>query len=148
MTVYALYVRKFYRYQLFVEFQNIYIYKSKSDHFQFGLVFIKKIIKLNFFLKNQNQFKLTGFGSVRFFGQKQIQTDLTRFWMSFSLVWLGFFGLTQFWLSFFRFEFGLWLIKSKSNRTGRFFKNFNLFNQFFFTVRFFQLFFFRFSRFN
>jgi hypothetical protein len=36
------------------------------------------------------------------------------------------------------------LIKSKPNRTGRFFQNFN---RFFFTVRFFQLFF-LFSRFN
>jgi len=36
---------------------------TKSDNFQFGLVFIKKIIRPNFF-KNRNWFKPTGFGSV------------------------------------------------------------------------------------
>jgi hypothetical protein len=55
----------------------------------FGLVFIKKkVIKLKFFLKkNQNRFKLTGFGSVRFFGQKPVQTGLA--WFFFCSVWVG-----------------------------------------------------------
>jgi hypothetical protein len=44
--------------------------------------------------------------------------------------------------------FSFLLIKSKPNRTGRFFQKFNRFNRFFFSVQFFQLFFFRFSRFN
>jgi hypothetical protein len=42
-----------------------------------------------FFLKNQNQVKPTGFGSVRsvFLGQKPVQTGLARFFR----FWLGFF---------------------------------------------------------
>ena len=41
----------------------------RGDHFQFGLVFIKKITKLNLKKKNQNQTE-TGFGSVWFFRKK------------------------------------------------------------------------------
>jgi hypothetical protein len=35
-----------------------------GDDFRFGSVFIKKSNKTEFFKKNQNQFKPTGFGSV------------------------------------------------------------------------------------
>jgi len=114
----------------------IYI-DSRGDHFPFGLVFIKKSNQPEFFLKNQNRFKPTSFGSLwfGFFGQKP--------------VWLGF-GL--FWLSFFRFGFGLVrffgfrLIKSKPNRSV-FFKILIGLIDFFFMVRFLQLFFFQFSQF-
>ena len=99
--------------------------------------------------------------SVRFFREKLVQTGSTRFFQfgsvlarfSHFLVWLGFSGLVRFFFWFFfqfgfgsvQFSFfGFLLIKSKPNRTGRFFQNFN---RFFFTVRFFQLFF-LFSRFN
>ena len=43
---------------------------------------------------------------------------------------------------------GFRFLKPKPNRTEFFFKNFNRFNRFFFTVRFFWLFLSRFSRFN
>jgi len=121
------------------------IIESRGDHFRFGSVFIKK--KPNRIKKkNRNRFKLTGFGSVRFFGQKPVQTGLAQFF-KFDSVFSGlarfFSGLARF---FFRFLF-VWvrfsffsfrLIKLKPNRTGRFFQNFN---RFFFMVRFFQLFF-------
>ena len=103
----------------------------RGDHFQFGLVFIKK--KSNqtefFFLKTETE-------------PKPVQTD--RFWFGyfriktgFFLVWLGFFQFFSGWIQFGFFDFRL--IKLKSNRTGWFFLNFNRFNQFFFTVWFFQL---------
>jgi hypothetical protein len=50
---------------------------------------LKKVIKLNFFKKNQNQFKPTGFGSV--LGKKPVQTGLARFFW-FDSVFPGFFG--------------------------------------------------------
>jgi hypothetical protein len=55
--------------------------RNRNNYFLFGLVFIKKIIKLNFFLNNQNRFKPTDFGSVQFcfLEQKLVQTGLTRF---------------------------------------------------------------------
>ena len=65
---------------------------------------LKKIIKLKNNLKkkpkpNRNRFKPTGFGSVRFLGQKPVQTGLARFFR----FWLGFliFGLGL--IRFFRF---------------------------------------------
>jgi len=51
-------------------------------------LYIKKVTKPNFFLKNKNRLKLAGFGSVRFFEH------------DFGLVFLVGLG-------FFRFEFGL-----------------------------------------
>ena len=90
----------------------------------FGLIrfLYKKVTKPNFFLKKP----------------KSVQTD--RFW--FGSVFSGFFYLARFFSVWVRFGFfGFRLIKPKSNRTGRFFQNFNWFHQFFFTVRFFQLFF-------
>jgi len=45
-----------------------------DDYFLFDLVFIKKIIKLVFYLK-----KPTGFGSVQLFKKKPVQTGLARF---------------------------------------------------------------------
>jgi hypothetical protein len=74
-----------------------------------------------------------GFGSIRFLGQKLVQTGLTRFfrfgsvWLSFlgfGSVFSGFSGLARFFpVFFFRFGFGsvqffgFRLIKSKPNRT-------------------------------
>jgi hypothetical protein len=67
----------------------------------FSLIwFLLKIIINQIFLKkkpkpNLNRFKPTGFGSVRFFEQKPIQTglarffSLARFWLDFFPVWLG-----------------------------------------------------------
>ena len=105
---------------------------------QFGSVFIKKSNQTEFFKKkkkpkpNRNQFKPTGFGSVRFgfLEKKPVQTGLARFFPVFFPVRFGFSGSM--------------LKKPKPNRTGRFFQNFNRFNRFFFTVRFFRLFFFGF----
>jgi hypothetical protein len=50
-----------------------------------------------FFKKNQNRFKPTGFGSVRFgfLEQKPVQTGLAQFWLGFfrfGSVFSGFFG--------------------------------------------------------
>jgi hypothetical protein len=60
---------------------------------------LKKITKLNFFKKkkNQNRFKPTGFGSVRFsfLGQKPVQLGFSWFGSVFSVFcrfWLGFFS--------------------------------------------------------
>ena len=75
--------------------------------------------------------------SVRFgfLGQKPVL-------LGFS-VWLVFFRFGSVFLVWIRFGFfSFRLIKPKQNRTGRFFKNFNRFNRFFFTVWFFRLFFF------
>jgi hypothetical protein len=82
------------------------------------LVFIKtksNQIKIIFFKKNQNRFKPTGFGSVRFgfLEQKPVQTGLVWFFF----VWLGFgsiffqFSLVlarfgSFFFCFFQFGFG------------------------------------------
>jgi hypothetical protein len=97
------------------------------DYFLFGLVFIlKKVIKLIFFIKKRNRFKLTGFCSVRFFRTKTGSSWFGSVFSWFGLVWVrfGFFGFR--------------LIKPKSNRTGQFFQNFN---QSCFTIQFFKLFF-------
>jgi hypothetical protein len=67
--------------------------KTRSDHFLFGSVFIKKkVTKLNL-KKNKTKTKtslnrpvLVRFG---FLGKKPVQTG-------FGLVWLGFFGLAWF----------------------------------------------------
>ena len=98
------------------------------DYFLFGLVFIKKNnqIKIFFFKKTK-----TGSNrpvSVRFFGQKPVQTGLAWFFQ-FCSVFFRFFSV---WIRFGFFSFRL--IKPKPNRTGWFFQNFN---RFFFTVRFF-----------
>ena len=58
---------------------NIFI---RIDYFLFGLIFIKKIIKLKF-KKKRNRFKLTDFDSVWFFRTKSVQTCFFRFWFSF-----------------------------------------------------------------
>jgi len=67
--------------------------------FIFGSVWFlsKKVTELNFFKKNQNWFKPTGFDSVRlcFLEQKPVQTGfgsvrLVFFWFgSIFLIWLG-----------------------------------------------------------
>jgi len=92
---------------------------SRDDYFLFGSVFIKKNNQTEFFKKkpkpNRNRFKPTGFGSVRFFGQKPAQTGLARFFR-FGSVFFVRFGF-----------FGFRLIKPKPNRTGRLFQNFNRF---------------------
>jgi hypothetical protein len=50
---------------------------SRGDHFQFGLIFIKKNNQTEIKKKeNRNRFKPTSFSSVRFFRTK---TGLTRF---------------------------------------------------------------------
>jgi hypothetical protein len=73
----------------------------------FSLIwFLLKIIINQIFFKkkpkpNLNRFKPTGFGSVRFFKQKPVQTGLARF---FSLAL--FFGLARFFSGLARFEFG------------------------------------------
>ena len=105
---------------------------SRGDHFQFGLIFIKKNNQTEIKKKeNRNRFKPTSFSSVRFFRTK---TGLTRFfrfqlgffWFGYVFfpVWLGFFQFfsVQVWFGFFGFR----LIKPKPNRSV------------FFTVRFFQ----------
>jgi hypothetical protein len=105
----------------------------------FSSVFIKKSNKTSFLKKKT---KPTGFGS-----------DISeQIWLDFFSIWLSFFrfgsvsGLAQFFPIWVRFGFfSFRLIKPKANRTDRFFKNFNRFNQFFFTVWFFQLFCFWFS---
>ena len=132
---------------------DFFFSKSRSDYFLFGLVFIKKITKLKFKKKkNQNRVKPTGFGSVRFFRAKtgsnqfasvfsgfgsvfrfgSVFSVLARFFLvlaQFSRFWLGFSGLARFFCRFFSVlvRFGFLLIKPKPNRTGRFFQNFNRF---------------------
>jgi len=94
---------------------------TRSDHFRFNLVLIKKT-KLNFFLKKtktgSNQPVSVRFG---FFRTKPVQTDLAWFWLDyfgFGLVfpvWLGFF-LVFFGLGSVRFFwFQAYKIKTKSN---------------------------------
>jgi len=108
-------------------FSSFFFYKTENVLFFVG-VFIfgsvrflsKKITKPNFFLKNRNRFKPTGFGSVRFCRAK---TGSNRFCSVF-------FGSGSVFL--------VPDLKNR-NRTGWFFQNFNWF---FFTVRFFRLFFF------
>jgi len=86
-----------------------------------------------FFLKNRNQFKPTGFGSVRFF---RIKTGLNYFGLVFSILarffpvlawfWLGFSILARFFSGFFlgsvRFGFFSFFKIIEPNRTGWFFK--------------------------
>jgi hypothetical protein len=107
---------------------------SRGNYF-FGLVFIKKIIKLNLFLKKtettSNRPVL-----VLFFRTK---TGSNRFGSVF-LFWLGFFsGLGS--VRFFWFQ----AYKTETNRTDQFFQNFNWFNQFFSRFGFFGFFFLVFS---
>jgi len=72
----------------------------RDDHFLFGLIFIKKITKPNFFLK---KLKPVQTGRFRFssvvLGQKPVQTGFTWFWpgfFRFDLVFFWFF----FWFGF------------------------------------------------
>jgi hypothetical protein len=58
-----------------------------------------------------------------FLGQKPVQTGLARFFQFGSVLARFFFSLGLVRFSFFGFR----LIKSKPNRTGRFFQNFNRF---------------------
>jgi hypothetical protein len=53
---------------------------NRSDHFQFDSVFIKKIIKVNFFKKTENRTETRSTRPVRFgfLGQKLVQTSLAR----------------------------------------------------------------------
>jgi hypothetical protein len=71
-------------------FADFLVVTSRGDHFRFGSVFIKKVTKLNFFLKkpkpNRNRFKPTGFGLVFW-----TKTGSKRFGSVFS-VWFGFFS--------------------------------------------------------
>jgi hypothetical protein len=104
------------------------------------LFFVKKSNQIEFFLKkfkpNRNRVKLTGFGSVRFLGQKPVQTGLARFfwfWLGFFWFWLGFSVWLGFFPGFFPVRFGFFsflLIKLKPNRPV--FSNFNRFNRVFF----------------
>jgi len=76
--------------------------RGMGDYFQFNLVFIKKIIKLNLKKKpNRNQFKPTSFGSVF-----RTKIGSNRFGLVFSGL-----GLVQF--DFFSFK----LIKPKPNQS-------------------------------
>jgi hypothetical protein len=57
----------------------------------------KKVTKPKFFFEkkqkpNRNRVKPTGFGSVQFLGEKQVQTGLARFFW----FWLGFLFLARF----------------------------------------------------
>jgi hypothetical protein len=105
----------------------------------FGSVYfyIKKIIKLKFFLKKIE----TGSNrpvSVRFLGQKPVQTVLVRFFLFssvFSQFGSFFFGLGS--VRLFQFQ----AYKTKPNRTGWFYQNFNrIFSQFDFFNYFFLIF--------
>jgi len=81
-----------------------------------------------FFKKNQNRTETCSNRpvSVRFFRTK---TGSNRFGSVFSgLAWF----FSDFYFSFGSVRFGFLLIKSKPNRTGRFFQNFNQFDCFFF----------------
>jgi hypothetical protein len=105
----------------------------RGVYFRFGSVrfLSKKVTKPNFKKKKTE----TGSNrpvSVRFFRAKPVQTSLARFFR-FAPFFLVFSVRVRFGFS------GSRLKKSKPNRTGRFFQNFN---RFFFTVRFFRLFFF------
>jgi len=92
----------------------------------FGSVLIKKK-KPNqiFFKKNRNRFKPTGFGSVRFFEQKPVQTGLARF---FCLGSVRFFFLFQAYktepVGFFKILIGLIGFFSRFGFFGYFFSGF------------------------
>jgi hypothetical protein len=83
----------------------IEVHTSRGWFFLFGLVFIKKTIKLKFKKKmkiNWNRFKPIGFGSVQFFWTKPVQTGFARFFR-FGSVFSGFlFGFGS--VRFFRFQ--------------------------------------------
>ena len=97
----------------------------------------KKNNQIEFFFKKKpkpDQTDRFHFGSV--FRAKTGSNRFGSVFSGFGSVWVGFFPV--------RFGFfGFINKKPKPNRTGRFFQNFNRFNQFFF-----RLFFFRFSWFN
>ena len=99
----------------------------------FGLVFIKKITKLNFFKKNRNRFKPVWLGFFQF-------DSVFRFG---SVFFLDFFVWVQFGSVFFCFR----LIKPKPNRTGRFFQILIGLIWFFSRFGFFGYFFFQFFSF-
>jgi len=97
---------------------------NRGDHFQFGLVFIKKITKPVFLKKTKTS------------SNQPVS------------VWLSYFEKNWFKLGSARF-FSVWVqfgfvVSVKPNRIGWFFQNSNRFNWFFFTVLFFRLFFFSF----
>jgi hypothetical protein len=108
----------------------------RGDYFRFGSVFIKKnIIKPNFFKK---KLKPNRTGSNRFGSVFSVLALFFPIWLSFFGLARFFSGLALFFPVFFDLgsvQFDFRLIKSKLNRTGRFFQNFN---RFFFTVRFFR----------
>jgi hypothetical protein len=104
----------------------------------------KKIIKLNFFKKNRNWFKPTGFGSVWFFRTKtgsnrfvSVFSVLARFFWFFLVFWFGFSSVR-----FFRFQ----TYKTKTEPVG-FFKILIGLIEFFSRFDFLVIFFW-FSRFN
>jgi hypothetical protein len=114
--------------------------RFSSIFFRFGSVFSVFSVRFGFFgsklkkLKpNQNWFKLTSFGSIRFgfLEQKPVPTGLARF----SSVFFRFGLVFSVWLGFFCF-FGSRL--KKPNWTDQFFQNFN---QFFLRFDFFSYFF-------
>jgi len=98
----------------------------RGDYFRFGSVFIKKSNQTEIFFfwkKNRNRVKPTGFGSVRFFRGKPVQTGLALF----SRFWLSFFGLARLFFWFFvRFGsvrfFRFFAYKTETELAG-FFKN-------------------------
>jgi hypothetical protein len=101
------------------------------------LVFIKtksNQIEIIFLKKNQNRFKPTGFGSVRFgfLEQKPVQTGLVWFFLFGSVLARFFSSLAWFWLGLARFFFVFFSLgsvqffqfqtcKIETDRTGRFF---------------------------
>jgi len=84
--------------------------KIRSDHFQFGSVFIYKNnnqIEI-FFLKKPKPVQIDRFWfRFRFFrtktGSNRFGSILAQFFRL-ARFWLGFFGFTRFWLGFFRFR--------------------------------------------
>ena len=87
------------------------LFTIRGDYFQFGSVFIKNNNQTEIKKKNQNRFKPTGFGSVRFFRTK---TGFARFFglARFFPVWLGFFSLDS--VRFFQFQ--TYKTETKPNR--------------------------------
>jgi len=82
---------------------HIYTILTRGDHFRFGLVFIKKITKSNFFFKNRNR---TETGSNRPVSVRFFRTKTGSNWFgSVFLVWLDFgrFDLVFFGLGLVRF---------------------------------------------
>ena len=70
---------------VFFKFYLIVFIFIRDDYFLFDLVFIrkKKRNQIFYYLKNQNRFKPTGFGSVRFFRTKTGSNRLVQFFQFF-----------------------------------------------------------------